>query len=76
MTKIDECFDCKIDMLDNNERPYTIDMGFLGEIQICYNCMITRGLNECDICGDTFDKDDITEIEGKGLFCYNCKDDQ
>ncbi len=72
MTKLDLCNDCEIDMLENNKRPYTIDLGFMGEIQICYDCLIDRCLNECDICGLVTDNTDIHNIENEGLFCDAC----
>jgi hypothetical protein len=66
-----KCHDCKTEMSIYNERVYEYDLGFLGTIELCHECLIKRGSDSCDYCGEIYDLDDMVTTKDDYL-CELC----
>ena len=66
-----KCHDCKIEMNIYNDRIFEYEMGFLGSIELCRPCLINRGVDQCDYCGENHDIDDMVTTENDYM-CELC----
>lgn len=64
-----KCHDCKEEI----GVAYSVDLGFLGTIEVCEDCLGERGLVLCYYCGEIYDHDDIiyTQEDYKCRLCVN-----
>lgn len=69
----EKCDDCNNELI--NEAAYYLNLGFLGDITICYDCMTNRNMNVCDDCNCMYDNSELTFHKTIGIFCNICKED-
>ena len=69
-----KCHDCKTEIDIHFERVYELDLGFLGTIDLCLECLNNRGFDSCPYCMEIHDLDDMIDT-GNDYYCNLCKDD-